>query len=286
MGYRISKEGIQPDEDKVQKIMEMRKPTNVKELRSALGMWTYFSSFIPRYSIIAAPLMAQLRRDNKTLTWSPECEEAWNMIKKNLASAPVMGYPDYTQPFYLHTDACKSGFAAVLTQMQKGKRVMIDATSRTTDQAEKNYSSAKLECACVIWAAKKWKHYLYSAKHTTIVTDSYGLQYLQQKGSRSALVERWICEMEGFDYSVMYRRGAENIADYLSRQNDVVTATPAQTRSDKEEIRRDFLALSKGEWKTKPKERKKADHHDDKSEWHKRKGKEASTCSKMRQTLQ
>jgi len=99
-----------------------------------------------------------------TLQWSEECEQAWNAIKEQLVTAPIMGFADYTKPLCMHTDACKSGFAAILTQVRQGRHILVDAISRTTTDAEKNYSSAKLECACVIWAAKKWKHYLYAVQ--------------------------------------------------------------------------------------------------------------------------
>lgn len=243
LGYRISAEGVRPDDDKVEQLLSMRMPSSIKELRSALGMWTYFASFIPGYSIIAAPLMAQLRKDNTELTWNRECRRAWDKIKRRLASAPIMSYADYSQPLYLHTDACKNGFAAILTQEREGKHVLVDAISRTTSAPEKNYSSAKLECACVIWAAKRWKHYLYAVPCTIIVTDSYGLQYLQQKGNESALVQRWLCEMEGFHYRVMYRKGMENIADFLSRQGDVVSMV--STRSAGEDVELDMEAVDR-----------------------------------------
>jgi len=142
-----------------------------------------------------------------------------------------MTLPDYKLPLFLHTDACKNGFAEVLTQIQEGKRVIVDATSRTTSPAEKNYGSTKLECACVIWAVKKWKYHLYAARHTTIITDSRGLQYLQQKSSQLALVERWLCELEEFSYSVEYHKGEENIVDFLSRQDDYAAAV--STRSSR-----------------------------------------------------
>jgi len=244
LGYDISDKGIRPDNEKVEKILTLRRPQNVKELRSALGMWTYFASFIPKYSIIAAPLMRLLTKENKPLEWTAEREQAWKEIKAGLANAPIMAYPDYSLELYMHTDACKSGFAAILTQIQRGDRVMVDATSRTTSPSEKNYSSAQLECACVIWAARKWKHHLYAAPHTTIITDSYGLQYLQQKKETSALVQRWICEMEGFNYNVLYRRGPDNIADYLSRQNDVALAV--QTRSKTAKDRPDYAKMIEG----------------------------------------
>lgn len=250
LGYTISAKGVRPNMDKIKELSAMRRPQNIKELRSALGMWTYFASFVPRYSIIASPLNAQLRNNNKVLKWSEECQKAWEEIKKTLIKAPILGFPDYTKPFELHTDACKNGFAAVLTQRRGNRHVLIDAMSRTTTAAERNYSSAKLECACVIWAAKKWKHYLYAVPVTHIVTDSYGLQYLDQGNTQSALVQRWLLEMEGFRYTVRYHKGAENIADFLSRQQDFAIAA-ANTRARRNNPRRDYAALNKGIWKQK-----------------------------------
>ena len=90
---------------------------------------------------------------------------------------------------------------------------------------------------------------MYAAPNTTIITDNYGLKYLEDKGTESALVERWICEMGGFNYSIEYRKGKMNIADYLSRLHDVIAITT--TRSAGKDTRTDFLALSKGQRRTK-----------------------------------
>jgi len=49
LGYIISEAGIRPNREKVAKLASMRRPQNLKELRSVIGMWTYFSSFIPAY---------------------------------------------------------------------------------------------------------------------------------------------------------------------------------------------------------------------------------------------
>ena len=72
LGYKISAEGIKPDSEKIEQLLGMRKPTSILELKSAIGLWTFFASFVPRYSIIAAPLMAQLKKDNVRLRWTPE----------------------------------------------------------------------------------------------------------------------------------------------------------------------------------------------------------------------
>jgi len=243
LGYLISSEGIKPDPEKTNQLISMRRPRSIEELRSAMGMWTYFTSFLPGYSIYAAPLFAQLKKNNPKLKWTKECDEAWKTMKEKIAHAPIMGHIDINQPLYMHTDACQSGFAAMLTQTCKGKHILIDAASRTTTPSEKSYDGPKSECACIIWAAKKWKHYLNAVPHTYILTDSYGIQFLQSKAKETALVQRWITEMEGFQYTVQYREGHKNIADFLSRQNDVPREKSEEIKErDTEFIKPEVLA--------------------------------------------
>ena len=68
------------------------------------------------------------------------------------------------------------------------------------------------------------------------------------KESQSALIQRWVCEMEGFQCTVRYRKGAENIADYLSRQGDYTAVVT--TRGAHKAQRVDYRALSKGRQET------------------------------------
>ena len=54
--------------------------------------------------------------------WSKECQEGFNALKHALTTAPVLAYPDYTQPFILETDASLKGLGAVLSQKGQGRR--------------------------------------------------------------------------------------------------------------------------------------------------------------------
>jgi len=100
-------------------------------------MLTYFTTFIPGYSITAAPLLSQLKKDNKKLKWNEDCEKAWQEMRRKVAETPILALPKYSEPLFLHTDACKNGHAAILVQIQTGHPVIVDAISRTTTDAEK-----------------------------------------------------------------------------------------------------------------------------------------------------
>ena len=81
----------------------MRRPSDIKELRSALGMWTYLLLFYQGYSIYASPLFNQLKGKNKELKWNDECEQAWKTMKEKIANAPVMGTINISKPLFMHT---------------------------------------------------------------------------------------------------------------------------------------------------------------------------------------
>ena len=59
--------------------------------------------------------------------WPKECQEGFDTLKHALTTAPVLAYPDYTQPFILETDASLKGLGAVLSQKGKDGKVCIIA---------------------------------------------------------------------------------------------------------------------------------------------------------------
>ena len=216
LGFRVSKDGLQPDPKLLAAIADIAPPESVAEVRRFIGMASYYRRFIPGFANIAAPLHA-LTKKGVNFVWSPECRNAFELIKSKLTSRPITAFPDFSLSFRVYTDASDTGIGAVLAQVQDGREHIICCASRTLNQAEKNYSVTKKECLAIVWGIRSFKHYLICSKFD-VFTDHYSLQWLRQMKSQSALLFRWATELEEFDFNIVYRPGKlQSHVDALSR---------------------------------------------------------------------
>ncbi len=81
LGYRISREGSQPDPKNVDAVLEMKPPTKVKEVRRFLGMTGFYRKHIHNYAKIATPL-TNLTRKIQTFKWIDQCQTAFEAFER------------------------------------------------------------------------------------------------------------------------------------------------------------------------------------------------------------
>lgn len=182
LGHVVSENGIEVDPEKTSAITDWKIPTTVHELRSFLGLASYYRRFVAGFASIAAPLNALLgkatkgkRNEHFKEPWSEECTKAFNRLKTALTTAPVLGFPDFQRPFIVETDASFHGLGGVLSQDQENGRVVICYASRSLKPAERNmdnYSATKLELLALKWViTEKFRDYLLGGTFT-VYTDN------------------------------------------------------------------------------------------------------------------
>ncbi|CAB5195545.1 unnamed protein product [Rhizophagus irregularis] len=146
LGHIVGNDGLRPDDKKIEKIKEMKAPTTVKEVRSFLGLCSYYRKFVKNFSKIARPI-SDLRKKGIPFIWGREQQEAFEKLKEKLIQYPILRHPDWKKEFLLITDASGKGLGAVLSQKdEKGKEVVIAYASRSLLPAEENYPITELEC--------------------------------------------------------------------------------------------------------------------------------------------
>ena len=88
-------------------------------------------------------------------------QNAFEELKVKLTSAPVLSYPEYAKSFLVCADASSRAVGAVLSQAdENGRDHPIHYVSRALSAAESNYSAFNRKALGVIFALKKFRHYL------------------------------------------------------------------------------------------------------------------------------
>ena len=239
LGHIVSEEGIATDPAKIDQIQEWEQPQSDRDLRSFLGLASYYRRHIERFAHVAGPLyqiLPKTRTKEKRQArekilpfaerWTEECTKAFELLKRKLTSPPVLGFPDFSQEFFLETDASHQGLSGILSQKQGDRQVVIAYASRTLRPTEKNmdnYSSMKLELLALKWClTEKFRDYLLGRK-VTVWTDNNPLTYVTKPGTKLGATEmRWMAQLAQFELEVKYRTGKSNrAADALSRKTRV-----------------------------------------------------------------
>ena len=140
LGHRIDQEGLHPTEEKLEAIRDAPKPRNVTELRSYLGLLTYYSKFLPNLASTINPLYRLLLKSSPW-HWGNREQKAFEASKQLLLSSQLLAHYDPQHALVLACDASPYGLGAVISHhYPDGSECPIGYASKTLTGAEKNYS--------------------------------------------------------------------------------------------------------------------------------------------------
>ena len=216
LGHIVSRQGVQTYPGKTESVTNWPSPNNVKELRQFLGLASYYRRFVKNFALIAAPLH-RLTEKAKAWSWTLECEQAFNVLKEKLTTAPILAFPQFDLEFTVDCDASSEGLGAVLSQNHDGKECVISYASRTLSKVERRYCATRKEMLALIWAIRQFRPYLYGKKFT-VRTDHDALKWLCSFHEPEGQVARWLESLAEYDFTVQHRSGKQHVnADSLSR---------------------------------------------------------------------
>jgi len=223
LGYILTRDGIKPQTKKVQAILALNPPNNVKELRHFLGMVQYYRDMWAKRSEMLAPLSDLVGECGETKTtrknkvkkkpwhWDSIHQIAFDNVKSAIAKEVVLAYPDFTKPFEIYTDASTKQLGAVITQENRP----IAFFSRKLSGAQSKYTVTELELLAIVETLKEFNGMLWGQRinvytnHKNLTRDGLGLT--------SNRVTRWRILLEEYTPEIIYIKGIHNtVADAIS----------------------------------------------------------------------
>ena len=153
LSHIISEAGFQPNNERIQSIMNLREPSTLIEANKFLGDLSWYRKFIPRFASISAPIhkVTNLTKKNrKKFRWETPQHEAFLQLKQFLITSPLfLNYPNDNYPVILTTDASKVGIGETLQQNINGEIKNLYYHSQVTSSTQRRYDPIELEALAI-----------------------------------------------------------------------------------------------------------------------------------------
>ena len=162
-----------------------------------------------RRSHILAPLARLTSKDAKWV-WGDLESKCFQKMKNVIARETLLAYPDFNQPFDIHTDASHTQLGAVISQNNKP----IAFYSRKLNPAQTRYTTTERELLSIVETLKEFRNILLG-QQIVVYTDHKNLTC---KNFNTERVMRWCLLLEEYGPELRYIKGESNVvADALSR---------------------------------------------------------------------
>jgi Reverse transcriptase (RNA-dependent DNA polymerase)/RNase H-like domain found in reverse transcriptase len=270
VGMDIEADGNRPARSKMQALEDLKDqpPNTVTDLRHLIGLIGFYQDWIANYELRIGGWRQYIKtlRGTKSTESEMNLETEWkstdtellNTLLDELITRPTLARPDYTRRFYLKTDWCRLGMAAVLLQADPEDNIAKESERQETEDAtacafDKHmhimrlrpiaFSSRKCtetesamhsytgEAATGVWAIEKYKRHVFG-KEFTWMTDCNGLrQFFDGEDVPTHMHQRMRQRLLRFHFTIVHRPARFMVeCDVLTRYNSITSQwRPAET---------------------------------------------------------
>lgn len=214
LGYFIEAGVLTPNPEKVKVIDQLVPCKTAKDVRSLLGMFGFYRSFIRNFSSIAEPL-TRLTKKRVKFQWEQEQETAKKELVQRLQEA-VLYNPVVGDTFKLETDASDIAVAGIVScsTNKEGWRP-VEFMSKTLNSTQRRWPVHEREAFAIVESLRKFDVYL-RGRQFEVFTDNSSLQWMMT--AESGKIARWVSRMSEFNFTIKHKKGAQmEHVDFLSR---------------------------------------------------------------------
>jgi len=163
LGVVIGPNGIEMEEEKVDRVLSWLEPKNVKDVRKFLGLANYYRRFIKDFAQVARPINVLMRKDVKW-QWEVEQQKAFDKLKRVFTIKPVLVVLDLDKKFRVEAGTSNYTTGGVLSMKCLDEMWRLVAfISKFLSDTERNYEIHDKEMLAVVRCLEVWRHFLEGA---------------------------------------------------------------------------------------------------------------------------
>ena len=224
LGNLLDCNGTRPDPVMVANILDWQIPVNAEQLGTWLGMLSFLRVFIRHYAEMSRPLdkLRNVKPKEFLSMWGPEQILACEMLRRALATCPMLQHPKWERQFAIAVDACNTGIGGVLFQPLNPEDgptwdTIIKFWSRALRGGEKHYSTYACELAGIMTGLDECEDYVFD-REFIMRTDHNALVYLESSKNINKTLMSKFCRLAAFNFTLRHIPGRSNApSDQLSR---------------------------------------------------------------------
>ena len=164
LGFCVKQTGFQPTRKRVEAILKLDRPHNVKKVRAFLGVINFIKNHIPNRAELLAPI-TKLTKKDQPFVWENEQQQAFNKTKAAIANSILCTYPNPNKPFIIYPDASqKYAMGAILVQENNGIEQVISTFSRKFNDAQLKYTVGEQELLAAHEACRFFHNIIYGCE--------------------------------------------------------------------------------------------------------------------------
>ncbi|GBG80928.1 hypothetical protein CBR_g31484 [Chara braunii] len=240
LGHFVTPEGISPFSDKIQAIQEWSEPQNVTDVRSFLGLASYYQRFTKGYSKIAAYL-TKLQCEERSFDFSEDARESFLALKVALLSAELLRIYDPLLPTRITTNVSGYSIGVVLEQHDGMDWHLAEYFSKKVPVVHSIDDARKKELLAFVHSLKRWRHFLLGRSQFRWVTNNNPLVFYKTQDTFNSTIARWMTFIDQFDFFPDHIPEKFNrFADALSRRAEHCTAVYSTFEID-DDLRGSFI---------------------------------------------
>jgi len=231
LGFIVSQRGIEPSPEKVSAITRMGTIRDLKGVQWVMGCLASLSRFISRLGEKGLPLYRLLRKSER-FSWTPEAQEALDILKASLTSAPILTPPMDGEPLYLYVAATTQVVSAVIVveRQEEGHALPVQRPvyfiSEVLSETKTRYPQIQKLIYAVVLAGRKLRHYFEA--HSVTVVSSSPLGEIVHNQEATGRIAKWSVELMGENLTYAPRKAIKSqiLADFVAEWIDTQLPPP------------------------------------------------------------